>query len=127
MRARHPEPEIYLNEKTARAAGLSEGEWVAVENQLGRIEAKLAIKDAMPDDLVRVPHGWWKPEMAQGRGQLSGAHKYADSQLCRDDDDYLDREQGIPHLKGIPCRVVRLTTEPEIEATREEREPEPVE
>jgi anaerobic selenocysteine-containing dehydrogenase len=112
MRARHPEPEIYLNEKTAQAAGLSDGQWVAVENTLGRIKAKLAIKDAMPDDLVRVPHGWWKPEMPKGHGQLSGAHDYADSQLCRDDDDYLDLEQGIPHLKGIPCRVVSLVAEP---------------
>jgi anaerobic selenocysteine-containing dehydrogenase len=102
MRARHPEPEIYLNEKTARTAGVRDGEWVAVENQLGRIKAKLAIRDAMPDDLVRVP------EMPQGHGQLSGAHDYADSQLCRDDDDFLDREQGIPHIKGIPCRVVSL-------------------
>jgi hypothetical protein len=46
--------------------------------------------------------------MPQGHGQLSGAHDYADSQLCRDDDDFLDREQGIPHIKGIPCRVVSL-------------------
>jgi hypothetical protein len=44
--------------------------------------------------------------MAQGAGKLSGAIDYADAQLCRDDDDYLDREQGIPHLKGVPCRIV---------------------
>lgn len=111
MRARHPEPEIFLNEKTAKAAGVTEGEWVTVENQLGQIKAKLAIKDAMPDDLVRVPHGWWKPEMQQGTGHLSGALDYGDSQLCRDDADYLDREQGIPHIKGIPCRVVPLVAE----------------
>ena len=111
MRARHPEPEIYLNEKTAKTAGVTEGEWVTVENQLGKIKAKLAIKDAMPDDLVRVPHGWWKPEMQQGSGHLSGALDYGDSQLCRDDADFLDREQGIPHIKGIPCRVVPLVAE----------------
>ena len=27
-----------------------------------------------------------------------------DAQLCRDDEDFLDQEQGIPHLKGVPCR-----------------------
>ena len=68
---------------------------------------KVAIKDAMPDDLVRVPHGWWKPEMEQGAGKLSGALKYADALLCRDDEDYLDREQGIPHLKGVACRILK--------------------
>ena len=113
MRARHPEPEVYLNEKTASDCGVTEGQWITVENQLGSIRAKLAIKDAMPDDLVRVPHGWWKPEMQQGVGHLSGALDYGDSQLCRDDPDYLDREQGIPHIKGIPCRVVPLREESE--------------
>ena len=33
------------------------------------------------------------------------AWTHADAQLCADDPDFLDREQGIPHLKGIPCTV----------------------
>jgi len=36
----------------------------------------------------------------------------ADAQLCPDDDDYLDREQGIPHFKGIPCKINKLPTQP---------------
>ena len=55
----------------------------------------------MPDGLLRIPHGWWKPEMEQGLGKLSGALRFGDSMLCPDDEDYLDREQGIPHLKGF--------------------------
>ena len=65
---------------------------------------------SMPDDLLRIPHGWWKPEMERGAGKLSGAILHADAQLCRDDPDYFDQEQGIPHLKGIPCRINKLTT-----------------
>ncbi len=127
MRARHPEPEIYLNAKTAAVRGVKEGEWVTVENQLGSIKAKLAIKDAMPDDLVRVPHGWWKPEMQQGVGHLSGALDYGDSQLCRDDADFLDREQGIPHIKGIPCRVVPLVADAPVKAEAKRPVMEPAE
>ena len=41
--------------------------------------------------------------------------KYADAQLCRDDEDYLDREQGIPHLKGVPCQIIKV--EPPQQAT----------
>jgi hypothetical protein len=62
----------------------------------------------MPEGLLRVPHGWWKPEMARGEQTLSGAWDYADAQICPDDDDFLDREQGIPHFKGLPCRIVKL-------------------
>ena len=39
--------------------------------------------------------------------------KYADAMLCPDDEDFLDREQGIPHLKGIPCRINKLDAPPE--------------
>ena len=82
-----------------------------VENERGCISIMVSIRDSMPDGLVRVPHGWWKPEMPQGFDVLSGARKYSDAQLCRDDEDYLDREQGIPHLKGVPCRIVKSTGE----------------
>ena len=80
-----------------------------VETRTGAIDIQVGIRANMPDGLVRIPHGWWKPETAQGLGKLSGAMQYADAQLCPDDDDYLDREQGIPHLKGLPCRIVRPT------------------
>lgn len=111
MRDLHPEPLAFISPGTAKAYGLFDGKWIQIENQVGKISIKVAIKDAMPDGLVRVPHGWWKPEMRQGFGHLSGALKYADALLCRDDEDYLDREQGIPHLKGIPCRIVEVASD----------------
>ena len=117
MRKRHPEPLLFVSPGTAAEYKIEEGEWVEVENELAKISIKVAIKDAMPDGLVRIPHGWWKPEMKQGAGHLSGALKYADAQLCRDDADYLDREQGIPHMKGVPCRINKVA--PAVENTAE--------
>jgi anaerobic selenocysteine-containing dehydrogenase len=119
MRNRAPEPQIFVSPGTASKYQLEENEWVTIENQIGKISAQVAIKEAMPDGLVRVPHGWWKPEMQQGAGHLSGALKYSDAQLCRDDEDYLDREQGIPHLKGVPCRIIKSLSE---NATKTEAE-----
>ncbi len=110
MRKRSPEPYLFVSPATAKANSLVQDEWVEVENDTGKISIKVAIKDSMPDGLVRIPHGWWKPEMKQGAGHLSGALKFSDAQLCRDDDDYLDREQGIPHLKGVPCRINKLAS-----------------
>lgn len=107
MRKRHPEPVCFVSPGTAARYDLQEEEWIEIENELATISMKVAIKDAMPDNLVRVPHGWWKPEMERGAGKLSGALKYADALLCRDDEDYLDREQGIPHLKGVACRILK--------------------
>jgi anaerobic selenocysteine-containing dehydrogenase len=109
LRARKPEPVLFVSPATAAQARVVEGEWVAVESPTGRIEIKVGIRDSMPDGLVRIPHGWWKPEMEHGlKQQLSGALRFADALLCPDDEDYLDREQGIPHLKGLPCRIGKL-------------------
>ena len=70
------------------------------------------VRDQMPKGLVRVPHGWWKPESAQGLERLSGMWTFSDAQLSDDEDmSLMDLEQGIPHLKGVPCRVTKLTAD----------------
>ncbi len=113
LRSRKPEPVLYVSARTAAEYGVAEGDWAQVSNRTGKIAIRVGVREAMPDGLVRIPHGWWKPEMKQGLGHLSGALAHADAQLCPDDEDFLDREQGIPHLKGIPCRIDRLDAPPE--------------
>ncbi len=108
MRARKPEPVLFVSPGTAQQYHLVENEWVEVETRTGKIEIMVGVRSNMPDGLVRIPHGWWKPETTQGLGHLSGALRYADAMLCPDDSDFIDREQGIPHLKGLPCRINKL-------------------
>ena len=108
LRRRKPEPEMYVNAETARRWGVEQDEWVCVRSKTGSVKLRASIRDDMPDDLVRVPHGWPKPEMPRGAGKLSGAWDYADAQVCPDDEEFLDQEQGIPHLKGMPCRIEKL-------------------
>ncbi|MGQ0699812.1 MAG: molybdopterin dinucleotide binding domain-containing protein [Panacagrimonas sp.] len=107
LRARKPEPVLFVSPDTAKQQRITEGEWVSVETRTGRVDIQVGVRSNMPDGLVRVPHGWWKPETERGLGKLSGAMQYADAQLCPDDGEYLDVEQGVPHLKGLPCRIVK--------------------
>ena len=79
-----------------------------VETKQGTVLLKASIRDDMPIGVIRVPHGWWLPERQEGDGTLSGAWEHADAQICPDDPDHLDNEQGIPHLKGISCRIAKL-------------------
>lgn len=104
LRARRKEPQVYLHADDARAHGVGDGAWVDVETPHGKVRLQAAIRDDMPRGLLRVPHGWWKPEMKDA-SSLSGAWLHADAQICPDDADYLDREQGVPHFKGVPARV----------------------
>lgn len=109
LRARKPEPTMFIHPKTAQEQGVEEGDWVQVLTKVGGVKLLVSFEGHMPEGLLRVPHGWWKPEMERGAKILSGAWDYADAQICPDDDDFLDREQGIPHFKGVPCRIVKLT------------------
>ena len=107
-----PEPRLFVHPDTAEDWNIEEGEWVRVSNHLSEIEIMTAIREDMPPGLLRIPHGWWKPETERGGDSLSSAWRLADAQLCRDDEDYLDREQGIPHMKGVPCRIDKLDAQP---------------
>jgi hypothetical protein len=44
---------------------------------------------------LRVPHGWWYPEL-RGSAELAGAFLSSDAVLSCDDDEHLDHEQSIP-------------------------------
>ena len=107
LRKRAPSPKVFIHPKDAAREGLADGGWVRLETSTGEVVAKLAIKESMLEGHLRVPHGWWYPEL-RGKEELSGAFLSSDAVLCPDDDEFLDEEQGIPHFKGYPGRVVAI-------------------
>ena len=110
FRKRAKDPTLYLSAADATSLGVDEGDWTRVTTSTGTMVGRVFIRSTMPDGLVRVPHGWWKPESRQGLENMSGMWDFSDAQLTSDDDpEFIDREQGIPQLKGVPCRLDRLT------------------
>ncbi|MCH2350644.1 MAG: molybdopterin-dependent oxidoreductase [Pseudomonadales bacterium] len=110
LRKRAPDPTMFINPKDAQALELNWGDWVRVINETGSVHLRADIREQMPVGLIRVPHGWWKPETRKNVDRMSGMWSFSDAQLSGDDDtEYLDIEQGIPHLKGLPCRVEKLS------------------
>jgi anaerobic selenocysteine-containing dehydrogenase len=110
LRRRAADPSILMHPEDTEAMGIAEGQWVRVETSTGAMLGRLYSRTAMLRGLVRIPHGWWKPESRQGGDHLSGMWSFTDSQLSADDDpDLVDAEQGVPHLKGTPCSVTKLT------------------
>lgn len=106
LRKRCPLPSIFIHPDDAGKEGLSDGDWVKLETAYGEVTALLAVQDTMKQGHLRVPHGWWYPEL-RGEAELGGAFMSSDAVLCSDDDEFLDHEQGIPHFKGYPGRVVK--------------------
>ncbi len=110
LRARAEDPTFFLSTEDAAAKDIAEGQWVRVETEVGAMLGRVFVRSTMPKGLVRVPHGWWKPESRKGLEKMSGMWDFCDAQLTTDDDPkLLDREQGIPHMKGTPCSVTKLT------------------
>ncbi len=105
LRERNPSPRFFLSPKDARDADLQQDDWAHVTTTLGKVKARVDIQNEMPEGVIRVPHGWWEPERPEGDGTLSGAWEFADAQICPDDDEHSDYEQGVPQLKGIACRI----------------------
>ena len=109
LRKRQPVPLAFISLTDAKNNMIKNGERIEVSTQQGHIILIASIRKEMPEGVIRVPHGWWLPERAEGDGTLSGAWIHADAQICPDDDDHLDREQGIPHFKGIACQIKKLS------------------
>ncbi len=105
LRRRSPAPRFFVHPDDAKRDDLLDGQWARLETPHGHVTAKIEVQPGMRRGHVRVPHGWWYPE-TRGRLDLAGAFISSDAVLTLDSDDLLDHEQGIPHFKGYPGRLV---------------------
>ncbi len=62
LRALHKWPWVQINPKTAEKYGITQGEWVWLENNLGRCKRVAEITPIMPERVVSTDHAWWFPE-----------------------------------------------------------------
>ncbi|MEM7019376.1 MAG: molybdopterin dinucleotide binding domain-containing protein, partial [Pseudomonadota bacterium] len=112
LRRRMPSPKLFMHPTDAERQEITDQDWVKLETETGKVIAKVSIQASMKEGHIRVPHGWWYPEM-RGQAELAGAFISSDAVLCPDDPEFLDHEQGIPHFKGFPGRIVKLDGPPE--------------
>jgi anaerobic selenocysteine-containing dehydrogenase len=117
LRRRSPTPTIFVHPADAAREGIVDGDWVRLDTATGHVVAIVAVQESMLEGHLRVPHGWWYPEL-RGRADLAGAFLSSDAVLCTDDDEHLDREQGTPHFKGYPGRLVRVDAPTDLAVTR---------
>lgn len=101
LRAREPEPELYINPLDLAALGFKDGQWVKVSSTQGTIELIARNDERQPYSTVRIPHGWWKPETAPGLAKgLSASMLHNDGMVFSDAEWNLDPEQGLANLRG---------------------------
>lgn len=62
LRRMDPWPYIEVHPETAEKLGVTDGEWVWVENPLGRAKRTIKITLIVDPRVVSCDHGWWLPE-----------------------------------------------------------------
>ena len=97
---------MFIHPADAEREGLVDEDWIELQTEHGKVSAQLSVQASMKQVHLRVPHGWWYPE-TRGQEHLAGAFLSSDAVLCSDAEGFLDYEQGIPHFKGFPGRVVK--------------------
>jgi anaerobic selenocysteine-containing dehydrogenase len=62
MREYRPDPITEIAPELAEAEGLSDGDWIWIENQRGRCKQRVKITPGLNPRMIMSEHGWWFPE-----------------------------------------------------------------
>lgn len=111
LRRMSPLPRTFVHPDDAAEHGLAEGDWAEVSTPHGAVAAVVEIRTDMRRGHLRVPHGWWFPELL-GTHAHGAADRHNDGVLVDDTDALLDREQGVPQFKGFRGTITRLDGPP---------------
>lgn len=105
LRGSHPEPVTYINPETAERLNISDGDWVYIETNRGRIKQRAVLSsDDINPKVIVVDYGWWFPE---DRSTDLFGWTESNINILTDDKPPYNREMGSPNLRGVLCKVYR--------------------
>ncbi|MCX7856823.1 MAG: molybdopterin-dependent oxidoreductase [Deltaproteobacteria bacterium] len=72
LRSIDPDPVVEVHPNTAKKYGIADGEWVYVENWMGKAKFRAKVTPIVPEWMVMATHGWWFPEKNPEEPELFG-------------------------------------------------------
>ena len=109
LRSLDPDPVVEIHPKTAAKNGIGHGEWVWVENWMGRAKLKAKLTPVVPSWMVMAAHGWWFPEKEPAEPSLFGAWESNINQLLPMNEQGKDG-MGAP-IKHSMCKIYKVDKE----------------
>ncbi len=106
LRALDPDPVVEIHPDTARQLNVGDGEWVWVENWLGRCRFKAKVTLIVPRWMVMATHGWWFPEEPAGGKDPFGVWQSNVNLLLPM--GYQGKDGLGAPIKHILCKVYRV-------------------
>jgi anaerobic selenocysteine-containing dehydrogenase len=76
LRQIDPDPVVEIHPDTAKEYNISHGEWVWVENWMGRCMLKAKVTLIVPRWMVMAAHAWWFPERKGAEPELYGTWEH---------------------------------------------------
>jgi anaerobic selenocysteine-containing dehydrogenase len=76
LREKMPDPYVEIHPDTAKKYNIYDGEWVYLENDMGRVKRKAMITRRVKPHHVHTMHGWWLPELDGKAPSLFGVWDY---------------------------------------------------
>jgi anaerobic selenocysteine-containing dehydrogenase len=106
LRALHPEPLLEIHPNTAADLGLVTGDWVWVENNLGRAKRRVYLTEALDPRVCSTDHAWWYPEApSQMQDGLFGLWDLNINQLIT----WQPGKSGLgSNYKTLLCKVYKI-------------------
>ena len=109
LREADPDPVVEIHPDTAKSLGVGNGEWVWVENWMGRCRLKAKVTPIVPRWMVMAAHGWWFPEKDGAEPSLYGMWESNINQLMPMGANGKDGLGTI--TKHLMCRVYKVCGE----------------
>ncbi len=107
LRELDPDPECEINDKTAEELGVSNGEWVYIENQRGKIKMKAKVTPTAHPKVVTAPHGWWLPETDGREPNLFSTWEYNINNLTSMGNQGKSGFGGTDYRSAL-CRITKV-------------------
>jgi anaerobic selenocysteine-containing dehydrogenase len=76
LREKEPDPLVEIHPDTAKTYGIYDGEWIYIENDMGRVKRKVKFTPVVKPNHIQTLHGWWMPEMKGPEPDLFGFWDY---------------------------------------------------
>ena len=81
LREKEPDPFVEIHPETAKEYGIYDGEWIYIENDMGKVKRKAKLTLVVKPGHINTRHGWWMPEMRGPEPDLFGVWDYQINQL----------------------------------------------
>jgi anaerobic selenocysteine-containing dehydrogenase len=109
LREIDPDPLVEIHPETAAQNGIGNGEWMWIENWMGRARYKAKLTPVVPEWMIMASHGWWFPEKKAAEPSLYGVWESNINQLIPMNHHGKDG-QGAP-IKHSMCKIYKCSPE----------------